>query len=177
MRVLKTCRVQRNCNEIVRRPISLIQSTPPSSKVAGKHGKGRVIRKGGVLFFAPFSISWNKEQTRGRGSREKNHVTFRNPRRMEKKKKSNGPTITKVVVAALLSRRRILDPPATKSQLIYNDPILTPAQDSPVYLSIRAEKEERKVCALLSDNSLFIRNVFRPPSFFLPTTIRVESCL
>lgn len=122
-----------------------------------KLGDGRVIRKGsGTPFSSPRPPSLallveQREQEQVGEHREKPCHLFATPfpPRMERAKKQPGQLLVRSSSSFIFAR--FLDPPATKSQLIYNDPIFTlplpPAEDSPfpfvrVYLSIRGEKEK-----------------------------------
>lgn len=162
-----------------------------------KLGDGRVIRKGsGTPFSSPrppslaLLVEQREQEQVGEHSEKPCHLFATPfPPRMERAKKQPGQLLVRSSSSFIFAR--FLDPPATKSQLIYNDPIFTlplpPAEDSPfpfvrVYLSIRGEKEKGgkkgKLLLPASDNSLFIPNetepcrlVPRPPTplFFSPS--------
>lgn len=121
-----------------------------------KLGDGRVIRKGsGTPFSSPrppslaLLVEQREQEQVGEHSEKPCHLFATPfPPRMERAKKQPGQLLVRSSSSFIFAR--FLDPPATKSQLIYNDPIFTlplpPAEDSflfvRVYLSIRGEKEK-----------------------------------
>lgn len=163
-----------------------------------KLGDGRVIRKGsGTPFSSPRPPSLallveQREQEQVGEHREKPCHLFATPfpPRMERAKKQPGQLLVRSSSSFIFAR--FLDPPATKSQLIYNDPIFTlPLPPPPkihrsrssefIYRSEERKKKGGKKGKLLlpaSDNLLFIPNetepcrlVPRPPTplFFSPS--------
>lgn len=96
-----------------------------------KLGDGRVIRKGsGTPFSSPrppslaLLVEQREQEQVGEHSEKPCHL-FATPflPRMERAKKQPGQLLVRSSSSFIFAR--FLDPPATKSQLIYNDPIFT----------------------------------------------------
>lgn len=163
-----------------------------------KLGDGRVIRKGsGTPFSSPRPPSLallveQREQEQVGEHREKPCHLFATPfpPRMERAKKQPGQLLVRSSSSFIFAR--FLDPPATKSQLIYNDPIFTlplPRQrfTVPVRPSLFIDpRRERKRRGKKKESSFspprIIRYLFRtkrsravsypvhpPPFFFSPS--------
>lgn len=162
-----------------------------------KLGDGRVIRKGsGTPFSSPrppslaLLVEQREQEQVGEHSEKPCHLFATPfPPRMERAKKQPGQLLVRSSSSFIFAR--FLDPPATKSQLIYNDPIFTlplprrrftvPVRPS-LFIDPRRERKrggkKGKLLLPASDNSLFIPNetepcrlVPRPPTplFFSPS--------
>lgn len=89
--------------------------------LSGKEAEHPFLRR--VLHLSP--SSWNKESKSKWGSTGKNRATFSQPPSPPNGTGKKQPGQLLVRSSSSFIFARFLDPPATKSQLIYNDPIFT----------------------------------------------------